>query len=33
MGEVASKPLFVVTWIGRTGGTAGGADGLGSAPL
>src|SRR6267378_5292964 len=32
-GEVASKPLFVVTWTGLTGGTGGGGDGLASGPL
>ena len=25
--------MFVVTWIGLTGGTGGGGDGLGSGPL
>src|SRR5256885_9214567 len=32
-GEVASKPLFVVTWTGLTGGTGGGGDGVCNGPL
>jgi len=33
MGEVASNPSFVVTWIGFTGSGAGVGDGLGKGPL
>src|SRR2546427_11858699 len=32
-GDVASKPLFVVTWTGLTGGTGGGGDEVGNGPV
>src|SRR5690349_3307767 len=33
IGDVASNPLFVVSWIGFTGGSAGAGVGVGSGPL